>query len=131
MDVDRDQLFLPLGKPPEGIRVVQNIGRKGIFGNPFRPAPGEELKGTTLEPYKKWLFAALKGEQWAIDQYRDATGISLPSNFAACVRDLEGIPFHCPGCRQRTEEEGVCHGSILRKAVAWVNTPEGRKYADH
>ena len=145
MEVDRDRLtrlvrqhaetsrlfgvdFVPLGKRPEGIEVVQDIGRKGIFGNPFRPAPGEERQGKTLEPYADWLFAAIKGEKWAHDQYREATGITLPKDFARRVHDLEGLPFRCPGCREQTEAPGVCHGSVLRKAVAWLHTPEGLKH---
>lgn len=106
--------------------VTQPIGRKTIFGNPFRPQPGEEMQGKTLEPYREWLFAALKGEQWARDQYREATGIELPERYADAVRALEGIPFFCPGCRQRSEEDGVCHGSVLRKAVQWLNSEGGR-----
>lgn len=120
--------FVPLGKRPEGIEVVQDIGRKGIFGNPFRPAPGEERQGKTLEPYGNWLFAAIKGEKWAHEQYREATGITLPSNFAARVHDLGDMPFRCPGCREETEKDGVCHGSMLRRAVKWLHTPEGQKY---
>lgn len=120
--------FVPLGKVPPGLaqEVVQDIGRKGDFGNPFRPAAGEELQGKTLEPYRTWLFAALHGEKWARDQYREATGHDLPTNFADRVRALDGIPFICPGCKTRTEEAGVCHGSVLRKAVLWLNSEGGK-----
>lgn len=120
--------FVPLGKAPEGIVVEQDIGRKGIFGNPFRPAAGEERQGKTLEPYRAWLFAAIQGQPWAIAQYKDATGIDLPKDFAARVQALHGLQFWCPGCKEKTEAEGVCHGSVLRKAVNWLNTPEGAKH---
>lgn len=120
--------FVPLGRAPEGLDITQDIGRKGIFGNPFRPAPGEERMGKTLEPYRQWLFAAIQGKKWAREQYRDATGIELPENYAARVAALKDMAFRCPGCKEMTEHEGVCHGSILRKAVNWLNTPDGAKH---
>ncbi len=119
--------FVPLGKAP-AVEIEQDIGRKGIFGNPFRPAPGEERQGKTLEPYRAWLFAAIQRQPWAIAQYKDATGIDLPSDFAARVQALNGLRFWCPGCKEQTEAEGVCHGSVLRKAVAYLNTPDGAKH---
>lgn len=120
--------FVPLGKKRPDIEVVQGIGRDGIFGNPFRPAPGEERQGKTLQPYGDWLFAAIQGEKWAHDQYREATGNTLPADFARRVRDLEGMEFWCPGCREQTEADGVCHGSVLRKCVKYLNTLEGAKH---
>lgn len=107
-----------------GQELVQDIGRKGIFGNPFRPAAGEERQGKTLEPYRTWLFAALKGEAWAIDQYAQATGIDLPKDFAKRVADIVDLQFWCPGCREQSEAAGVCHGSVLRKAATWLHTKE-------
>jgi len=106
--------------------LMQDIGRKGIFGNPFRPHPGEEMQGKTLEPYRTWLFAALEGRSWARKQYKEATGIELPERYADCVRALDGIEFRCPGCKRFTEEPGMCHGSVLRKAVVWLNSKEGQ-----
>jgi hypothetical protein len=121
--------FVPVYRKPGAapIDLMQGIGRDTIFGNPFRPAPGEERQGKTLEPYRKWLFAALLGERWAIEQYKEATGIDLPPDFARRVQEIVDLPFLCPGCKERTEEDGVCHGSILRKAAVWLNG-EGAKH---
>jgi hypothetical protein len=105
-----------------------DIGRGGVFGNPFRAAPDQKFEGSTLEPYKKWLFAAIKQEEWSRKQYRDALGRELPADFARQVQELVDLPFHCPGCLSRTEEDGVCHGSILRRAAVWLND-EGARYA--
>lgn len=102
--------------------IVQEIGRRTIFGNPYRPAKGEELQGGTLEQYRRWLFAALKGDATAKEIYEASTGVKLPENYADRVREVADMPFYCPGCRLLTEKEGVCHGSILRKAARWLKT---------
>jgi len=105
-----------------------DIGRGGVFGNPFRAAPDQKFEGSTLNPYKLWLFAAIKQEEWARKQYRDSLGRELPTDFARQIQDIVDMPFHCPGCLARTEEEGVCHGSILRRAAVWLHG-DGAKYA--
>jgi hypothetical protein len=120
--------FVPLGKCDAApLDITVDIGRGGVFGNPFRAAPEEKLQGKTLEPYRKWLFAAIKGETWASEQYRQSIGRDLPPDFAKQVQDIVDLPFWCPGCKDHTEEDGVCHGSILRKAAVWLHG-DGAKY---
>jgi hypothetical protein len=108
----------------EAAGIEVDIGRKGIFGNPFRPAAGEERQGKTLVPYREYLFAAIKGDMWARAQYKEATGIELPLDFAKQVQEIIDLPYWCPGCKDMTEKDGVCHGSILRKAAIWLNESE-------
>lgn len=98
-----------------------DIGRGGVFGNPFRASPEQKFEGSTLEPYRRWLFAAIRQEEWARKQYRDSLGRDLPADFARQVQEIVDLPFHCPGCLSRTEEDGVCHGSVLRRAAVWLN----------
>lgn len=116
--------YVPTYQPPNSV----DIGRRGVFGNPFRARPSEKFQGRTLEPYTRWLFAAIKREPWALAQYEESLGRPLPDDFAQQIRDLDGLHFWCPGCKLRTEEENVCHGWILRRCVVWLNGPEGASY---
>lgn len=97
------------------------IGRNNIFGNPYIPKRGQELKGTTLEDYKRYLWAAMNQKKWATALYKDITGIDLPDDFSIKIRELKGSKLYCPGCKERSCEEGVCHGSILIKAIEFLN----------
>lgn len=95
-----------------------DIGRRTPFGNPYFAGPNR-FNGSTLPKYKAYLLAALNGEQWARAQFRAATGRDLPptESFRRLVADLtadDPTPsLWCPGCKHRTAEPGVCHGSIL------------------
>jgi hypothetical protein len=84
-----------------------DIGRKGIFGNPFFAE--EPLAGKTLNDYKKYLWNRLKNDE----------------NFKEKVKNL--LPdkniLWCPGCGPRGYNcaEGVFHGSVLIKAIKYLN----------
>lgn len=108
--------------------IIIDIGRKSIYGNPFKAKPAEKLLGTTLDKYERWLYQALQGDKNAYKLYFHVTSIELPSHEEYCenirnlyrrVRDDE-IQLRCPGCREHTAQENICHGSILLLAGKWL-----------
>lgn len=96
------------------------IGRKTIYGNPYIAKPTEKLKGKTLLDYEKWLLAAANGESWAYDLYFNVTGIILPNNYKEKLIELvkSGKQMYCPGCKEFSCKDGVCHGSIILKIAS-------------
>lgn len=100
---------------------TMNIGRKGIFGNPFRAEKGEKLTGKTLDWYAEWLSRMLGDELAAKEFYFEVTRIWLPTHYASYVRALKGRELWCPGCRERSCEDNVCHGSVLKRAIVQLN----------
>lgn len=102
-----------------------DIGRRTIFGNPYRARRGEELQGRTLAEYSLYLMARRRDERWAIELARNA---GIPDVPAGSTFEQELIRLHesvqkgnrvwCPGCREHTAKLGICHGWALLNAAA-------------
>lgn len=83
------------------------IGRGGPFGNPF--TGNNPLSGETLNDYRVYLWRRIN---------RDP---KFTSSVKALLPEIDNL--WCPGCGPRGHncEENICHGSILKKAIKWLN----------
>ena len=109
-----------------------DIGRRTIFGNPYRARRGEELQGRTLADYEVYLAARRRDEEWAIELARSAGIPDVPAGRTfeqELVRlgdhlYVRGGSFWCPGCKGLSGRKGICHGFALASAALDAITPK-------
>ena len=104
-----------------------SIGRNTVFGNPIKvnkicPICNKKHgQAETQKCYKKYLFAKLKSQKWAIDIAK-TQGVFEPElsggAFFKLLIGLKYYDFHCPGCTDKNKRG--CHGEILRSASNWA-----------
>lgn len=90
---------------------IIDIGRRTIFGNPYKAKPTEKLMGKTLPFFESYMRHAGERLPW----FKEAV-CDLVSKV-----DAGEAQMHCPGCREHSAKDGICHGSILLKVGReWV-----------
>jgi hypothetical protein len=105
-----------------------DVGRGTIYGNPVKigrvcPVCGDthNSPGSTLDCYKKYLFARICGDpakaKWG-EQIALRGSVRLrPGNFADQLMKLLDEELFCPGCGIGLP---TCHARIIERAIDWL-----------